>query len=274
MAGRSCRSATAISASTRTPTPTSPARSRRPSTGSTRLPQAPAFMLHTGDITHLSKPEEFDTRRPADRRGAGCRRSTCRASTTCSVDDGAAYLERYGKGTKGAGWYSFDHERRAFRRPGQRRRPEGRRPGPARRRAARLARGRPEGPPGQHADRRLRPHPAVGGLSANGAGAPRMRAQALAYLKRFGSVTVLNGHIHQIMQKVEGNVTFHTAMSTAFPQPKPGEAASPGPDEGAGRPAASAAGDQRRRLHRQPGHAGDRRPAAGGGLRPWRCAQF
>jgi 3',5'-cyclic AMP phosphodiesterase CpdA len=55
------------------------------------------------------------------------------------------------------------------------------------------------------------------------------RAQALSYLKKFGSVTVLNGHIHQIMQKVEGNVTFHTAASTAFPQPQPGKAESPGP---------------------------------------------
>ena len=54
-------------------------------------------------------------------------------------------------------------------------------------------------------------------------------AQALGYLKRFGSVSVLNGHIHQVMQKVEGNVTFHTAMSTAFPQPQPGTAPSPGP---------------------------------------------
>ncbi len=54
-------------------------------------------------------------------------------------------------------------------------------------------------------------------------------ARALDYLKRFGSVTVLNGHIHQIMQKIEGNVTFHTAMSTAFPQPAPGAASSPGP---------------------------------------------
>ena len=48
-------------------------------------------------------------------------------------------------------------------------------------------------------------------------------------MKRFGSVSVLNGHIHQVMQKVEGNVTFHTAMSTAFPQPQPGTAPSPGP---------------------------------------------
>ena len=54
-------------------------------------------------------------------------------------------------------------------------------------------------------------------------------AKALGYLKRFGSVTVLNGHIHQVMQKVEGNVTFHTARSTAFPQPVPGTAPSPGP---------------------------------------------
>ena len=48
-------------------------------------------------------------------------------------------------------------------------------------------------------------------------------------LKRFGSVTVLNGHIHQVVQKVEGNVAFHTAMATAFPQPAPGAAPNPGP---------------------------------------------
>lgn len=57
----------------------------------------------------------------------------------------------------------------------------------------------------------------------------RRQHQALAYLKRFGSVTVLNGHIHQILQKVEGNITFHTARSTAFPQPQAGKADSPGP---------------------------------------------
>ncbi|HEV7693869.1 MAG TPA: metallophosphoesterase [Hyphomonadaceae bacterium] len=54
-------------------------------------------------------------------------------------------------------------------------------------------------------------------------------AQALLLLKRFGSVTVLNGHIHQVIEKVEGNVAFHTANSTAFPQPAPGAAPSPGP---------------------------------------------
>jgi len=54
-------------------------------------------------------------------------------------------------------------------------------------------------------------------------------ARAMGLLRRFGSVTVLNGHIHQVMQKVEGNVAFHTAMATAFPQPAPGSAPSPGP---------------------------------------------
>ena len=68
-----------------------------------------------------------------------------------------------------------------------------------------------------------------GPCTPSGAGAPTTREQALALLKRFGSVTVLNGHIHQIMQKVEGHVSFHTAMSTAFPQPAPGTAPAPGP---------------------------------------------
>ena len=54
-------------------------------------------------------------------------------------------------------------------------------------------------------------------------------AQALSQLQRFGSVTILNGHIHQTMKKVEGSVTFHTAMSTAFPHPEPGKAPKPGP---------------------------------------------
>ncbi|HLI92426.1 MAG TPA: metallophosphoesterase, partial [Puia sp.] len=53
--------------------------------------------------------------------------------------------------------------------------------------------------------------------------------QVLSMLRRFGSVSVLNGHIHQTIQKVEGNMTFHTACSTAFPQPAPGSAPSPGP---------------------------------------------
>ena len=61
----------------------------------------------------------------------------------------------------------------------------------------------------------------MGHLSTMGLGT-RDSAQATSYLKRFGSVSILNGHIHQTLQKVEGNITFHTATSTAFPQPQPG----------------------------------------------------
>jgi hypothetical protein len=53
--------------------------------------------------------------------------------------------------------------------------------------------------------------------------------QLMSQLRRFGSVTVLNGHIHQIVQKVEGNITFHTARSTAYPQPLAGEGPGPAP---------------------------------------------
>ena len=60
-------------------------------------------------------------------------------------------------------------------------------------------------------------------------------AQALGYLKKFGSVTVPNGHIRQVLQKVKGHVAFHAARSTAFPQPAPGTAPEPGPHGGAGR---------------------------------------
>ena len=91
-----------------------------------------------------------------------------------------------------------------------------------------MARGRSQGQAGLDAGRRLRAYSALDRLADWGWGTED-GARALALLKRFGSVTVLNGHIHQLMQKVEGNVTFYTARSTAFPQPAPGTAPSPGP---------------------------------------------
>ena len=80
----------------------------------------------------------------------------------------------------------------------------------------------------RYAHRGVRARALVDGLPGMGLGTDD-GLQALAYLKRFGSVSILNGHIHQNIQKVEGNITFHTACSTAFPQPKPGTAPSPGP---------------------------------------------
>ena len=190
------------------------------------LPAKPAFMIHTGDISHLSKVSEFDD---ADRIISQTRLDVHYVPGEHDFldPDRKLYAERYGRGTKGAGWYSR-RRRRALYRTCQRGGSENRRARQSRQRAARMARSRRQGPHRLDPNRPVRPHPAVDRLPAMGLGHRRWRPP-LEYLKRFGSVTVLNGHIHQVMQKVEGNVTFHTARSTAFPQPAPGTAQSPGP---------------------------------------------
>jgi 3',5'-cyclic-AMP phosphodiesterase len=191
------------------------------------LPEPPAFVLHTGDLTHLSRPAEFDTVQQVLSE-LSLPVFYVPGEHDVLEDDGKSYLARFGKGTRGAGWHSFDQG-------------------------------------GVHFIGLVN----VVDLKAGGLGTlgneqlewlekdvKRLKSstpivvfahiplwsvypdwgwgtddseRALSYLKRFGSVSVLNGHIHQVMQKVEGSVTFHTAMSTAFPQPAPGTAASPGP---------------------------------------------
>ncbi|MDI4655701.1 metallophosphoesterase family protein [Xanthobacter autotrophicus] len=192
------------------------------------LKEKPAFMIHTGDISHLSREKEFDD---ADQiiKEAGLPVFYVPGEHDLLDDgQGKAYLERYGKGAKGAGWYSYDHDGVHFI---------------ALVNVVELK----AGGLGNLGTEQLE------WLGSDVAGLPSSTPivvfahiplwtvypewgwgtsdglQALAYLKRFGSVTVLNGHIHQVMQKVEGNVTFHTARSTAFPQPAPGSAPSPGP---------------------------------------------
>jgi hypothetical protein len=154
------------------------------------LPNKPAFMLHTGDITHLSKPKEFDD--AAQVIGSVGLDVHYVPGEHDNLDEVPlkSYLERYGKNTKGTGWYSFDQKGVHFI--------------------------------GLNNVMDLK----AGG---NWGWGTDDSEQALSMLKRFGSVTVLNGHIHQLMQKVEGNVNFHTARSTAFPQPAPGTAPAPLP---------------------------------------------
>ena len=192
------------------------------------IPNKPAFMLHTGDITHLSKPAEFDNAAQVIGTSGLNVHYVPGEHDLLDDDQGKAYRDRYGKNTKGAGWYSFNQN-------------------------------------GVHFIGLVN----VVNLKAGGLGSlgteqlewlekdvKRLTSstpivvfahiplwsvypewgwgtddseRALAHLKRFGSVSVLNGHIHQVMQKVEGHVSFHTAMSTAFPQPAPGSAPSPGP---------------------------------------------
>ena len=185
-----------------------------------------ALMIHTGDVSHLSKPAQFDT---ADQinRGAGLETHYVPGEHDVLADDGKAFFARFTPGGP-AGWYSFDQAGRALRRRSTTSEPEGRRAG--------LSRGRSVGLAGEGSASRPAASPIVvfahvplWTVSQEWGWGTDDGAQALTLLRRFGSVTVLNGHIHQIMQKVEGNVAFHTARSTAFPQPAPGTAPSPGP---------------------------------------------
>ena len=226
-ASPSCKSATAMSASTSRPIPTRSARSKRRSARIKAMPAKPAFMIHTGDISHLSKVSEFDD---ADQIISQARLDVHYVPGEHDVldEERKLYLERYGSGTKGAGWYSFDANGVHF--IGLVNVVDLKAGGLGNLGAEQLAwleadvKGRSASTPivvFAHIPL-WTVYPEWGWGTEDG-------APALELLKRFGSVTVLNGHIHQVMQKVEGNVTFHTARSTAFPQPAPGTAPSPGP---------------------------------------------
>lgn len=192
------------------------------------LSTKPEFLLHTGDISHLSKPEEFDTVDQILKSAVAKDVFFVPGEHDMLNDDGKQYLERYGKGSKGAGWYSFDTKGVHFIGLVN----------VLNLKAGGLGTLGPEQLEWMENDvKQLKSstpvvvfaHIPLWTVYPDWGWGTEDSAQALAYLKKFGSVTVLNGHIHQTMQKVEGNVTFHTAASTAFPQPQPGKADSPGP---------------------------------------------
>jgi 3',5'-cyclic AMP phosphodiesterase CpdA len=193
------------------------------------LPSRPAFVLHTGDQTHGQKAGAFDTVAEL-LKGVKTERIFCvPGEHDVFLDGGQEYLSRYGKDTVGGrGWQSFDYMGTHF---------------------IGLVnvltyKGEGMGALGEEQLEWLARD--VGGL---GTSTPIVvfshvplwavyppwgwttddAERALGHLRRFGSVTVLNGHVHQVLQKVEGTVSFHTAMSTAFPQPAPGSAPAPGP---------------------------------------------
>jgi 3',5'-cyclic AMP phosphodiesterase CpdA len=191
-------------------------------------PVAPEFILHTGDVSHLSKPEEFDAVNQILKGAKPKDVFYVPGEHDVLEDEGKQFLQRYGKGTKGAGWRSFDKKGVHFiglvnvmnLKAGG---------------LGTLGREQLEWL--EDDVKHLKhstpivvfAHIPLWTIYPDWGWGTEDSAQALAYLKPFGSVSVLNGHIHQVMQKVEGNVTFHTAMSTAFPQPAPGTAPSPGP---------------------------------------------
>jgi 3',5'-cyclic-AMP phosphodiesterase len=188
----------------------------------------PEFLLHTGDISHLAKPEEFDTVDQILKGAVAKEVFFVPGEHDVIGDDGQQYRDRYGKGTKGSGWYSFDKKGVHFIGLVN---------------VVNLKAGGLGNLGGDQLDwlaadvKQLKSstpivvfaHIPLWSVYPEWGWGTDDSAQALSYLRKFGSVSVLNGHIHQIMQKVEGNVTFHTAMSTAFPQPQPGKADSPGP---------------------------------------------
>ena len=178
--------------------------------------------------TRLAKPAEFDTVDQILKGTKASRTLYVPGEHDVFTDDGKAYLERYGKGTRGQGWHSFDYKGVHF---------VG---------LVNVANLKPGGlgvlgpdqldwlkkdvePLGPSTPIVIYAHVPLWTVFPQWGWGTQDSEHALTLLKKFGSVTVLNGHIHQVLQKTEGNVTFHTACSTAFPQPAPGTADSPGP---------------------------------------------
>jgi len=192
------------------------------------LPTPPSFALHTGDLTHLSKPEEFDTLAESLKSLKTDKIFYVPGEHDVLNDNGQTFHERFGQGTQGDGWYSFDQKGAHFiglvnvlnLKAGG---------------LGTLGNTQLEWLEKDVANLKsstpivLFAHIPLWSVYPQWGWGTDDSEQALSYLKRFGSVTVLNGHIHQTMQKIEGNITFHTACSTAFPQPQPGQADSPGP---------------------------------------------
>jgi 3',5'-cyclic AMP phosphodiesterase CpdA len=192
------------------------------------LPNKPAFMLHTGDITHLSKPKQFDD--AAQVIGSAGLDVHYVPGEHDNLDEVPlkSYLERHGKNTKGTGWYSFDQKGVHF--IGLNNVMDLKAGGMGLLGPEQLA-WLADDVKGLSASTPIVvfAHIPLWTISKDWGWGTDDSEQALSMLKRFGSVTVLNGHIHQLMQKVEGNVNFHTARSTAFPQPAPGTAPAPLP---------------------------------------------
>jgi 3',5'-cyclic AMP phosphodiesterase CpdA len=192
------------------------------------LGYTPDFVIHTGDLTHLSTPAQFDQVKQM-LTGLNTPHVFTVPGEHDSIDDaGQKYRQAYGAGTRGDGWYSFDiagvHligliNTLSFSTLG-----------------------------GGHlgTDQLDFIQKDVAGLSSDtpivvfshiplfamypawGWGTDDA-AQALSYLKRFSSVTCLNGHVHQLFSKTEGNVTFYTGTTTAYPLPAPGQGPAPKP---------------------------------------------
>lgn len=191
------------------------------------MPRQPSLMIHTGDVTQLSQPAEFDIAASIVK-ASGYQTRYVPGEHDVIGDDGAEFFNRFGKEAGTEGWYSFDQggvhfvgliNVFNFKGGGL-----GNLGGDQLKWLEADLKGRSASTPLV-----ILAHMPLWPIYPEWGWGTGDADQALALVKRFGSVTVLNGHIHQVIQKVEGKVAFHTARSTAFPQPAPGEAPSPGP---------------------------------------------
>jgi 3',5'-cyclic AMP phosphodiesterase CpdA len=184
------------------------------------------LLIHTGDVSHLSRAEQFDTAEQVIK-GAGLDTHYVPGEHDVLEDDGKAFFARFTK-AGARGWYSFDQQGVHFIGLNN---VQNLKAGGLGNLGAEQVEWLEQDLKGRSASQPIVvfAHVPLWTVYQEWGWGTDDGAQALSYLKRFGSVTVLNGHIHQVMQKVEGNVAFHTALSTAFPQPAPGTAPSPGP---------------------------------------------
>jgi Calcineurin-like phosphoesterase len=192
------------------------------------LPQSPALVIHTGDITHLSRAAEFDLAQQLLAQLRSPELHTVPGEHDTSDATVSEYFNRFGQPSANRGYYSFDHggvhfvalvNVLQFRAGGL-----GRLGEEQLRWVAADLRGRSASTPIV-----VFAHMPLWNVYEPWGWGTEDAPALMQQLRRFGSVTVLNGHIHQIVQKTEGNVTFHTARSTAYPQPAPGAAPGPGP---------------------------------------------
>jgi 3',5'-cyclic AMP phosphodiesterase CpdA len=192
------------------------------------MPVQPALTIHTGDITHLSKPAEFDTAQQLLSQLRTTELHTVPGEHDTSDATVSEYFSRFGKASNNKGYYSFDHAGVHF--IGLINVLEFKAGGLGTLGAEQLAwvaadlKGRSSSTPIV-----VFAHMPLWTIYEPWGWGTGDAPELMSNLKRFGSVTVLNGHIHQIVQKVEGNMTFHTARSTSYPQPVAGEGAGPGP---------------------------------------------
>jgi 3',5'-cyclic AMP phosphodiesterase CpdA len=192
------------------------------------LPKKPDFILHTGDITHTAQPDQFELAlKTIQRLGVEVHYAPGEHDIT-DADTAKAYMERFGKGARDGAYYAFDHKGVHFI---------------ALNNVVDLKKNGlgflgPDQLAWVAADLKGKTsetpivvfcHIPLWAVAPEWGWGTDDSQGLLTLLARFGSVTVMNGHIHQILQKVEGKATFHTARSTAFPQPAPGTAPGPGP---------------------------------------------